>query len=128
MQALEVTNTAQEHKMPAGTKVLILTDNTRHLTYVNFEVDATLEAGDEGNLPVYAGKNTYQVPEGRDSFSIISEMVYTVGVDYLKFPGEGPDPATQAQLDDHEARIAALEGTPSTASTQSKPNFAARKK
>jgi hypothetical protein len=129
METIEVTTTAQEHPCPAGTKVVVLTDNSSHVTYVDFEADAKFP-DPEADPPVETtsmrmntGKNVYQLPEGKDSVSVIGDGVYTIGMDCLRSRGEASDPAVQAQLDDHEARISALEGgtvVPSATGTKKK--------
>jgi hypothetical protein len=123
MESIPVTTKAQEHKMAEGTKILVLTDNSSHVTYVDFEADAAPPDpenpdAETTSVRMNTGKNVYQVPEGRDSFSIIGDGDYSIGADYLKSRGGSTDPAVNAQLDDHEARIAALEnaGTPATES------------
>jgi hypothetical protein len=123
METIEVTTQAQEHKMAEGTKILVLTDNSSHVTYVDFEADAVVPDPEVDppvettSMRMNTGKNVYQVPEGRDSFSIIGDGTYTIGADYLKSRGGVTDPAVDAQLQDHEARISALEGvTPETES------------
>lgn len=116
MDTLEITTTAQEHPCPAGTKTVVITDGTQNHAHIDFEVDATME----DSPAIQSGKNYFPVPEGRDSFSVIAAEPYSVGVEFLKkltAPGSGADDM-QAQLDDHEARITALEmaSAPATAS------------
>jgi hypothetical protein len=114
MESIPVTTKAQEHKMAEGTKILVLTDNSSHVTYVDFEADAAVPDpahpdAETTSVRMNTGKNVYQVPEGRDSFSIIGDGDYSIGADYLKSRGGATDPAVNAQLEDHEARISALE-------------------
>jgi hypothetical protein len=117
MDTLEITTTAQEHPCPAGTKTVVITDGTQNHGHIDFELDAT-----EDSPVIQFGKNIFPVPEGRDSFSVIAVAPYTVGVEYLKkivAPGSGAEDI-QTQLDDHEARITALElaGAPATTAKQ----------
>jgi hypothetical protein len=111
MDSLEITDVAQEHPVPEGTKIVIITDGTQNHARIDFEADANFDTSPQINC----GKNAFQVPEGRDSFSVIALAPYSVGVDYLAGGDAGDTLATmQAQLADHETRITALEDLSAT--------------
>lgn len=103
MQALKVTAKAEDHDLPKGTKVLVLTDNSPHVTWLSLEGEA--EPGGDYSVRMNSGRNVYRVPDKCPSFSIIGDGEYNIGMDCQ----EASEVEGNPRLEALEARVAALE-------------------